>query len=137
MKKQKLILASLLITTLVGCANIQSSQTAAKAKKNLVGMSKESILQCMGAASNIQSVGNTEVWEYSSIGSPHTTINYYNNQSGYNQYGYGNVNTIQRNCKINVVFIGGQVSSINYSGNTGGLFTKDYQCAETVKNCVR
>ncbi len=138
MNNVKIIISLLLLLPILsGCANIKASQTAAQAKTKLIGMSKENILQCMGATETIQTVGNTEVWKYYSAGTPKTTINLYNNTSGYNQYSYGTANTTQTTCKIDIVFINGNVSRVNYSGNTGGLLTKDYQCAESVKNCVK
>lgn len=136
MRKLIIILLTILASLLSGCANLKASETAAKAKTKLIGMPKESILQCMGVARNIQSAGNTEVWEYYTAGTPHTTVNFYNNTNGNNQYGYGTATTTQRNCKIDIIFINGTVSNINYSGNTGGILTKNYQCAEAVRNCI-
>ena len=40
------------------------ASTARKAKHRMVGMSKERILECMGAPAQKEKVGETEVWSY-------------------------------------------------------------------------
>src|SRR5260370_25152717 len=50
---------------LSGCA-IQRAQVAQDARVQMVGLSKEQILSCMGAPVNKAAEGNTEVWGYTS-----------------------------------------------------------------------
>ncbi|QDF38266.2 hypothetical protein FJN17_12185 [Bradyrhizobium symbiodeficiens] len=93
-------------------------------------MSKEQVLACMGAPGNKAAEGATEVWGYDSgNGMEVASI------SG-DRYGATAVSS-RRFCKINVVFGGGQVSSVNYSGPTGGLITAGEQCAYAVSACVQ
>jgi hypothetical protein len=48
-----------------GCA-IQRAQEAQDARAQMVGMSKEQVLACMGAPVNKAAEGMTEVWAYNS-----------------------------------------------------------------------
>ena len=50
---------------LSGCA-IQRAQIAQDARAQMVGMSKEQVLTCMGAPANKAAEGATEVWGYAS-----------------------------------------------------------------------
>ena len=43
----------------------------------------------------------------------------------------------RRYCVINVVMAGDAVSTVNYSGPTGGLLTGGEQCAYAVRGCIR
>lgn len=132
MRKNLLILCSILSSlTIAGCA-IQRAQIATKAKTSMIGMSKQQVLQCMGAASGSQHADNTDVWKYFSGGVSHGNVNVFTN----NQYSYGTVNTTHLSCEINIVFINGTVSKVVYSGNTGGLLAQDEQCSYSISNCV-
>ena len=48
-----------------GCA-IQRAQTAQDARSQMVGLSKEQVLACMGPPPSKAAEGSTEVWSYSS-----------------------------------------------------------------------
>ena len=52
-------------TALAGCA-IQRAQVAQDARAQMVGMSKEQVLACMGPPGNKAAEGATEVWSYAS-----------------------------------------------------------------------
>lgn len=118
-----------LAATLAGCA-LQRAEIAQDARAQMVGMSKEQVLTCMGAPANKAAEGATEVWGYDSGNGMQIA-----DISG-DRYSATAVRS-RRFCKINVVFAGGQVSSVNYSGPTGGILTAGEQCAYAVNACVK
>jgi outer membrane protein assembly factor BamE (lipoprotein component of BamABCDE complex) len=114
---------------LAGCA-IQRAQEAQDARAQMVGMSKEQVLACMGPPVNKAVEGMTEVWAYNSGNG--TTVT----DASYGRFGGTAISSI-RFCNINVVMNKGQVAAINYTGPTGGLLTAGEQCAYAVDACVR
>jgi hypothetical protein len=118
-----------LCAALGGCA-IQRAQIAQDARAQMVGMSKEQVLTCMGAPANKAAEGATEVWGYSS-GNGMTVANI-----NYDRYG-GTAVASSRFCNINIVMAGGRVSAVNYTGPTGGLLTAGEQCAYALDACVK
>jgi hypothetical protein len=56
--------------------------------------------------------------------------------ASYDRYG-GTAVSSNRFCNVNIVFAGGQVSAVNYTGPTGGLLTAGEQCAYAVNACVK
>jgi hypothetical protein len=117
-----------LCALLGGCA-IQRAQTAQDARVQMVGMSKEQVLTCMGAPVSRAAEGQTEVWAYDSGNGMTVT------DASFNRYG-GTAVSSSRFCRINVVMTGGAVSAVNYAGPTGGLLTGGEQCAYAVDACV-
>jgi hypothetical protein len=115
--------------TLAGCA-IQRAEIAQDARAQMVGMSKEQVLACMGAPASKAAEGATEVWGYNS--GDGTTVA----TASFDRYG-GTAISSNRFCKINIVFGGGQVSAVNYTGPTGGLLTAGEQCAYAISPCVK
>jgi outer membrane protein assembly factor BamE (lipoprotein component of BamABCDE complex) len=96
---------------------IQGAQTAQQGPKTaqhplsqLVGMTKEGVLNCVGVPLQKATEGQSEVWSYAS-GNDHR-------------------------CTVNVVLVFGRVSQVNYSGPTGELLSDGDQCAFAVQNCV-
>lgn len=118
-----------LSVTLAGCA-IQRAQVAEDARAQLVGMSKEQILTCMGPPASKAAEAQTEVWSYNSGDG---TVVASGSVSGGSFSGVSS----SRFCKINLVFAAGSVSAVNYQGPTGGLITAGEQCAYAVNACVR
>jgi hypothetical protein len=118
-----------LCAMLGGCA-LQRAEIAQDARTQMVGMSKEQVLACMGAPANKATEGTTDVWGFNS-GNGMTVVN-----ASYDRYG-GTAIGSSRFCNINIVFAGGQVSAINYTGPTGGLLTAGEQCAYSVDACVK
>jgi hypothetical protein len=115
--------------TLAGCA-FQRAEIAQAARAQMVGQSKEQMLTCMAPPVSKASEGTTEVWGYNSgDGTTVATANF-------DRYG-GTAVANSRFCKINVVFRGGQVSVVNYTGPTGGLLTAGEQCAYAISPCVK
>jgi hypothetical protein len=112
-----------------GCA-IQRAQVAQDARVQMVGLSKEQVLACMGPPVNKAVEGQTEVWSYHS--GDGTTF-----ASGSVSGGSFSAASSRRFCQINVVISGGAVTTVNYQGPTGGLITAGEQCAYAVDACVR
>jgi hypothetical protein len=112
-----------------GCA-IQRAQIAQDARAQMVGMSKEQVLTCMGPPANKATEGQTEVWSYNS-GNGMTVA------SGSVSGGSFSGVSSRRFCQINVVMSGGSVSTVNYEGPTGGLITQGEQCAYAVDACLK
>ncbi|HQY22958.1 MAG TPA: hypothetical protein PK389_04310 [Gammaproteobacteria bacterium] len=139
-----LVGASLLLS---GCVTSRAA-TASIAKQSMVGMSKESVLSCMGVPVDKMTEGSTEVWVYGSgggtdsigsafgqtQGSAHVIGNSVYGSSSGSAIGFGRSRS--RYCTINMVFQKGRVSAVNYSGRTGGLATQGEQCAYAIENCV-
>lgn len=112
-----------------GCA-FQRAEVAQDARVQMVGMSKEQVLGCMGAPATKAAEGKTEVWGFNS-GNGMTVVD-----ASYGRYG-GSAVASSRFCNINIVFAGGQVATVNYAGPTGGLLTAGEQCAYAVNACVK
>jgi hypothetical protein len=126
---------------LAGCA-IQRAQIASEAQEQMVGMSSEDVLACMGPPEIRDEEGETEVWAYNSggrtVGSG-TSFGF--GSGGYSGFGVGvgvgSYNSVDLYCQVNVFMAEGRVSYITYEGPTGGLMTQGEQCAYAVENCVR
>jgi hypothetical protein len=95
----------------------------------MVGLSKEQVRACMGVPASEAAEGATEVWGYAS-GNGMTVAS-----ASYDRYGATAVSS-SRFCKINIVMTSGRVSSVNYTGPTGGLLTAGEQCAYAVSTSV-
>ena len=114
---------------LCGCA-FQRAEIAQDARAQMVGLSKEQVLACMGASASKAAEGKTEVWGYNSGNGMTVT------DASYGRFG-GTAVSSSRFCTINIVFAGAQVSAVNYNGPTGGLLTQGEQCAYAVDACVK
>jgi hypothetical protein len=112
-----------------GCA-FQRAEIAQDARTQMVGLSKEQVLACMGAPANKAAEGATEVWGYAS-GNGMTVAS-----ASYDRYG-GTAVSSSRFCNINIVMTSGRVTAVNYTGPTGGLLTAGEQCAYAVNACVK
>ena len=108
-------------------------ELAQRAKTEMLGLSQQQVLQCMGPPANRAASGNTSVWAYPSGGSMSSSTTIVN-QGG--MYPMAVTNSRFRSCVVTVNFNSGIVNQISYSGQTGGLVTGDEQCAYAVANCV-
>jgi hypothetical protein len=138
----KIIILSMAAFMIAGCA-IQRAQTAQDARVQMVGMSSEDILACMGPPENRDSEGNIEVWSYSSggrtVGSG-TSFGFGFGTGGYSGgvgVGVNNYSSTDLYCLVNVVMGEGRVREIRYLGPTGGALARDEQCSYAVEQCVR
>jgi hypothetical protein len=136
------------MSNFVGCS-LQRASTAHNAQAQMVGMSKERVLQCMGPPAQ-QSAEGQEVWSYASgngrtdlrafgqsrtLGSVVASGNYASGSA--RTYGSGLAIATRRSCTVNVVMVSGRVSAVIYSGPTGGLLSQGEQCAFAIQNCVQ
>ena len=136
-----------LAVVLCSCGGkIERAGIAAQAQTSLVGMTSEQILACMGIPAQKSSEGQTEVWAYNSGNNERvvagvTTANAQGTSNGNSANATGVGTTIatahSRYCVVNVVLRGSVVQAVNYAGPTGGLISKDEQCAYVVKNCIK
>jgi len=133
-----LSLSGILLLTSCASAKFQRAEVASQAKNSMVGMTKESVLACMGAPAQHATVGETEVWSYPSGGD---TTSFGNATGSTNSLGYTNVfgssSSLHRYCIVNIVMTGGRVRAVNYNGRTGGWASEGEQCAFAVQNCVQ
>jgi hypothetical protein len=63
--RARLLWPIVICLALTACA-IQRSQTANEARSNMIGLSKEQVLACMGPPLNKGAEGGIEVWSYNS-----------------------------------------------------------------------
>jgi len=144
-----IILAVICASMLSGCA-FQRAQVAQDARAQMVGLSKEQVLGCMGPPGNKAAEGQTEVWSYASGNGYNSTFATADvNTTGQasrngnqvygsaNSTGFGTAISTRRFCQVNVVMTNGLVSAVNYQGPTGGLLTSGEQCAFAVDACVK
>lgn len=118
---------------LAGCA-IQRSLQAQDAQKQLVGMTDEKIMTCMGPPHSRSAAGATEVWQYGS--GDGTTSAHANANNWGGGIVTGSVTSSSRYCMINIAMREHVVQSVNYSGPTGGILTGGEQCAFAMQACL-
>jgi hypothetical protein len=128
----KAIGVAMLAVMLSGCL-LERAQVAQEAREQMIGLSKEGVLSCMGAPVNKAAEGQTEVWSYSS-GNGRIQSSGFVSRGG--DVVYGGAVSQRRFCNIDIVMTTGVVSRVNYSGPTGGLISQGEQCAYAVQNCI-
>lgn len=135
-----LLTASIAVTmalVLSGCGSFERVELAERAKSELVGLSKEELLACMGAPSEQASAGDTEVWDYDS--GVETVATTTGSATATNRRFFGSqITSFHRlYCEVSVVIEQDRVTRINYQGNTGGIFSEGEQCSYVVENCLQ
>ena len=60
---------------LLGCATERGPTAADRAKVEMVGLSRERVLACMGSPKDNNTIGGTEVWGYYSTDRKSTRLN--------------------------------------------------------------
>ncbi len=103
------------LLSVCGCA-LQRSQQAQDAKLQMVGMTKEAVLVCMGPPAGKTAEGATELWTYPS---GNGQVDSSAMVSGGQGFGFATGSASRRYCVVNIAFQGGKVSQINYTGATG------------------
>ncbi len=124
------VIALLAAMAVLGGCGVQRAGVAAKAKTQMVGMTKERVLACMGPPTSRAAEGATEVWSYASGGEAVGRVI----SAG---PGAAIARTRFRSCTVNVLMINGAVSRLSYQGDTGGLLTQGEQCAYVLDACVQ
>ena len=99
---------------LTGCV-YQRAEDAAEAQKAMVGATKAHVLDCMGKPDETLAYTGSETLTYSSRPADSNARLF---------------------CKVDIVVQDGVVSRVSYNGDTGGLLTRDEQCAPIVARCV-
>jgi hypothetical protein len=138
-----------LVVLLSGCSeSLKRDNEAAKAKAQMIGLSKEDVLACMGPPKKKAKEGSTEVWQFLSTDGRSV-------RSG-GSYGFGGRTKTssvssssdwlglssssggKRFCTVNIVMKDGVVTRVNYLGPTATSFYNDNdQCGYAVAACVR
>ena len=109
----------LLIVLLLSACAFQRTDMAYRAKSELVGMSKEDLVMCAGVPVKQEKIDDVEFLTY----------------SGGGQNDVGRI--LDYNCEATFALKDGIVKKITYHGRTGGLLTKDEQCAFIIENCIK
>jgi hypothetical protein len=143
------MLGMLAVATCLAACAFQRAQIANGAQNQMVGLTKEQVLACMGPPAAKTAEGTTEVWSYHS-GNDRTTVSAIGSSTtnasivGGPGNASGTASTLssgigiasRRYCNVSVVMADGRVSRVNYSGPTGGALTGGEQCAFAVQNCT-
>ena len=120
---KKIWIIMILILTLYvftsGCAVHKRMKVAETAKSELIGLSKTDILSCAGVPIRSEKVNDMEFLTYVSDAT-----------------GIGFFHRSKRYCEVTFTLRNGVVEKVSYSGNTGGRFTEDEQCAHVLKSCI-
>jgi outer membrane protein assembly factor BamE (lipoprotein component of BamABCDE complex) len=107
---------------------------AAKAKRQMVGMSKEEVLACMGPPKKKAAEGTTEVWSYQVSDRSQTNTDNIKMNSFYT---VKPTTHFKKFCIVNVVMKEGVVKKINYLGPAATTpFNENDQCGYAVAACV-
>ena len=92
----------------------QRSEEASQARAELIGMTRAHVESCMGAPFDAESDGTTATLTYNSSHSPEDKLF----------------------CRVDIEISKGLVSQVHYSGWTGGMLSRDEQCAPVVEKCL-
>jgi hypothetical protein len=127
------VLVAAFVLALSGCT-IQRAQTAARARAEMVGMSKGELLSCAGVPVRQDRADGLEFLTYASGGdSVGSTV--VSQTSPSTAFAVGK--STRRYCEATFVLKDGVVQRVNYQGRTGGLLTRGEQCAFVVENCLK
>ena len=152
-RMHRFLMMGCVVSLLPGCS-VQRAMVAQDAREKMVGLDREQILACMGPPVSKASEGGTEVWSYGSgndrttsigTGYAQTEVSAVAQRRGDQVFANGSATTAsatsvtstRRHCTVNVVMTAGRVTSLSYSGATGGILTGGEQCAFAVQNCVQ
>jgi hypothetical protein len=98
---------------LAGCV-YQRSEEASQARTELIGMTRAHVESCMGAPFDAETDGSTVLLTYNSSHRPEEKLF----------------------CRVDIEISKGLVSQVRYSGWTGGMLSRDEQCAPIVEKCL-
>ena len=133
-------LATCLIAVAVAlsaCA-VERARTAHRAQQTMQGMAKKEVLACMGEPDRRTRAEELEQWTYSRSDAPGDIGAVGVQPDLGNGYRERTTTTARgRYCVATITFRGENVSSVRYSGQTGGIVTRDEQCAFLVEACVK
>ncbi len=115
------------------CASIQRAELASRAQTELIGMSKKDLFYCAGAPVRSQQLDDVEFFTY--IGGGDSVG--YAGGVGSRQVSSGVFSSHKKYCEVTFVLKAGKVEKVNYAGRTGGMTSKDEQCAFVVEPCLQ
>jgi hypothetical protein len=129
-----------MLLLLAGCAQVSAYQggvVAAQARSEMVGLSREQVLSCMGPPQQqTAGEGSIEVWSYFSGGETQVRSGGSSTYLGSIVSGWSSSTQTERYCIVDVVMTQGRVSRVNYRGPTGTWYSGDSQCSYQVRNCL-
>jgi len=117
-----------LIANLSGCA-LHRARVAHRAEDKLVGLSEEELLRCAGAPAQERRAGELSFLTYHGGGDGVAIGAVAQSQLGVAAFK-------RRYCDATFTLQNGRVADLQYRGRTGGLLTRDEQCAFIVEDCV-
>lgn len=117
-----------ILVALSGCA-IHRARVAHKAEHKLIGLSEEQLLQCAGVPAQEKRSGSLSFFTYHGGGDGVAIAALGRSQIGVAAYKH-------RYCDATFTLRNGRVADLQYRGRTGGLLTRDEQCAFIVEDCV-
>ena len=130
----RFLAASVLLVVLSACSSFQRADDAAAAKTQMIGLSREDVLACMGIPKKKAQEGGTEVWSYPSTNGRGDSSGDIFKTTGYVHSSGSHERSF---CTVNVVMKDGVVKAVRYNGPTSSVFyTQDDQCGFAVENCV-
>jgi hypothetical protein len=123
--------AVIMVGLLAGCI-FERSQEAKDARTAMLGMSRSQVLACAGQPRSTVKDADHEIFTYF-IGQPD-----YDRILGIQPTDAQRVtgSTKPKYCRVRILFRGDVVDKVDYSGNTGGILTRDEICASVVKRCL-
>jgi hypothetical protein len=123
-------LGPLLACLFLGACGFEGAQLASEVQNQMIGLTKEQVLACMGPPLNKAAGGSTEVWSYASRDEwrdPTLKV----------ARGWWGEPSSQKSCTIKLVMVAGRVNRLSYVGATGGPLAPGEQCVFALENCVR
>jgi hypothetical protein len=136
----KALVIGTLAASMVSACALQRAKIAERAKTDMIGLTKSDVLACMGQPDSRRGGEDFQEWVYSHSDAPGVG-DYVNDRGGIDSgTGIGNETrtTVRgRYCVATVSFRRDSVASVRFSGTTGGIVTRDEQCAFLVSACTR
>ncbi len=137
MRNDLLVPLSVTICTaliLSACSSFDRAESAAAARRHMVGLTKEQVLICMGPPKQKAKEGITEVWSYASTDGTTTSPGF--SQKLISGFTFKDADKQKYFCTVNIVMTNNIVSIVHYNGPRGGLLTQDEQCGYAIEHCV-
>lgn len=127
-----------LALAVASCAAYERSGQATKVKSQLVGLRKDQVRACAGPPRRREVRDETEVWIYE-VGDDDVRRGPDPSATDPGTFGIESPSRVipKRYCVARVSIREGRVSSVSYSGMTGGVFSRGEQCAFVLGSCLR
>ena len=125
------LLSAIAAVLLAGCI-FERSQEAKEARTALIGKSRSEILACAGQPRSTVKDGPIEAFVYFT-GTPNYDRLLDIKPTDAQQVTGTN---LPKDCRVRIIFRNDVVEKVDYSGNTGGLFSRGEACASVVRGCL-